>query len=104
MIILENVNPILQGGSSRTPGGIPCMRPQWTLRLRHPLNFAVNVDIRDPVNIKTAKILTQIKPPHRLGYQLGLVADPVIEAIVRQEFEDGLRTGVLHRACWCHCW
>ena len=28
---------------------------------RHPLNFAVNVDIEDPANIKTAK--------HRLGYQ-----------------------------------
>ena len=27
--------------------------------------------------------------------QLGLVADPVIEAIARLEFEDGLRTGVL---------
>ena len=25
---------------------------------RHPLNFAVNVDIGDPANIKTAKILT----------------------------------------------
>ena len=27
--------------------------------------------------------------------ELGLVADPVIEAIARLEFEDGLRTGVL---------
>ena len=26
--------------------------------------------------------------------ELGLVADPVIEAIARLEFEDGLRTGV----------
>ena len=25
---------------------------------RHPLNFAVNVDIGDPANIQTAKILT----------------------------------------------
>ena len=32
--------------------------------------------------------------------QLGLVADPVIEAIVRLEFEDGLRTGVLPGGCW----
>ena len=31
---------------------------------------------------------------------LGLVADPVIEAIARLEFEDGLRTGVLHGGCW----
>ena len=30
-----------------------------------------------------------------LARQLGLVADPVIEAIARLEFEDGLRTGVL---------
>ena len=32
--------------------------------------------------------------------QLGLVADPVIEAIARPEFEDGLRTGVHHGGCW----
>ena len=31
--------------------------------------------------------------------KLGLVADPVIEAIARLEFEDGLRTGVLHGGC-----
>ena len=31
---------------------------------------------------------------------LGLVADPVIEAIARLEFEDGLRTGVLLGGCW----
>ena len=30
---------------------------------RYPLNFAVNVDIGDPANIKTAKILTKIQPP-----------------------------------------
>ena len=36
-------------------------------------------------------------------YQLGLVADPVIEAIARLEFEDGLRTGVLPGGCWYHC-
>ena len=35
-----------------------------------------------------------------LKYELGLVADPVIEAIVRLEFEDGLRTGVLLGGCW----
>ena len=49
--------------------------------------------------------------------RLGLVADPVIEAIARLEFEDGLRTGVLpgsppwrllgplerpHLWCGCH--
>ena len=28
-------------------------------------------------------------------FKLGLVADPVIEAIATLEFEDGLRTGVL---------
>ena len=33
--------------------------------------------------------------------QLGLVVDPVIEAIARLEFEDGLRTGVLLGGCWC---
>ena len=32
--------------------------------------------------------------------ELGLVADPVIEAIARLEFEDGLRTGVLLGGCW----
>ena len=31
---------------------------------------------------------------------LGLVADPVIEAIARLEFEDDLRTGVLPGGCW----
>ena len=31
---------------------------------------------------------------------MGLVADPVIEAIARLEFEDGLRTGVLFGGCW----
>ena len=34
--------------------------------------------------------------------ELGLVADPVIEATVRLEFEDGLRTGV-PEACWYLC-
>ena len=32
---------------------------------------------------------------------LGLVAGPVIEAIARLEFEDGLRTGVLQEDSWC---
>ena len=32
--------------------------------------------------------------------QLGLVADPVIEAIARPEFEDDLRTGVHHGGCF----
>ena len=31
-------------------------------------------------------------------YKLGLVADPVIEAIARLESEDGMRTGVLEAA------
>ena len=35
--------------------------------------------------------------------KLGLVADPVIEAIARLEFEDGLRTGVLPGGCWYPC-
>ena len=35
--------------------------------------------------------------------KLGLVADPVIEAIARPEFEDGLRTGVLPGGCWYPC-
>ena len=34
-------------------------------------------------------------------YQLEFVADSVIEATARLEFEDGLRTGVLHGGCWC---
>ena len=34
------------------------------------------------------------------SFRLGLVADPVIEAIARPEFEDGLRTGVHHGGCW----
>ena len=36
-----------------------------------------------------------------LYLKLGLIADPVIEAIARLEFEDGLRTGVLLGGCWC---
>ena len=36
-------------------------------------------------------------------FQLGIVADPVIEAIARLEFEDGLRTGVLPGGCWYPC-
>ena len=36
-----------------------------------------------------------------LEIQLGLVVDPVIEAIARLEFEDGLRIGVLPGGCWC---
>ena len=35
--------------------------------------------------------------------KLGLEADPVIEAIARLEFEDGLRTGVLPGGCWYPC-
>ena len=31
---------------------------------------------------------------------LGLIADPVIKAIARLEFEDGLRMGVLPGGCW----
>ena len=40
---------------------------------------------------------------HTLNIQLGLGADPVIEAIARLEFEDGLRTGVLPGGCWYPC-
>ena len=32
--------------------------------------------------------------------QLGLIADPVIEAIARLEFEDGMRMGVHLAGCW----
>ena len=38
-----------------------------------------------------------------MQYKLGLVADPVIEAIARLGFEDGLRTGVLPGGCWWPC-
>ena len=40
------------------------------------------------------------KTPKNLK-KLRLVANPVIEAIARLEFEDGLRTGVLPGGCWC---
>ena len=36
-------------------------------------------------------------------YSLGLLAAPVIEAIARLEFEDGLRTRVLSGGCWYPC-
>ena len=39
------------------------------IEYRHPLNFAVNVDIGDPANIKTAKILTMTNPCSQVGYQ-----------------------------------
>ena len=35
--------------------------------------------------------------------KLELVVDPVIEAIARVEFEDGLRTGVLPEGCRYPC-
>ena len=35
--------------------------------------------------------------------KLGLVADPVIKAIARLEFEDGLKMGVLPGGFWCPC-
>ena len=47
-------------------------------------------DLRN--TISTCKLTSPVK--------LGLVADPVIEAIARLEFEDGLRTGVLPGGCW----
>ena len=37
---------------------------------------------------------------NRGSSELGLVADPVIKAIARLKFEDGLRTGVLLGDCW----
>ena len=45
---------------------------------------------------------TKIKTTYQneLLTKLGLVADPVIEAIAKLEFEDGLRTGVLLGGCW----
>ena len=47
----------------------------------------------------TWKIWRKYKRDRILG-QLGLIADPVIEAIARLEFEDGMRTGVLPGGCW----
>ena len=35
--------------------------------------------------------------------KLGLLVDPVIETITKLEFEDGLRTEVLHGGCWQPC-
>ena len=43
----------------------------------------------------------EINRINAVSSKLGLVADPVIEAIARLEFEDGLRTGVLLGGCWC---
>ena len=37
---------------------------------------------------------------NKSSLKLGLVADPVIEAIAGLEFEDGLRRGVLPGGCW----
>ena len=54
--------------------------------------------------VRSNDILTEMGLLQRitltLVYRLGLVADPVIEAIARPEFEDGLRTGVHHGGCW----
>ena len=47
--------------------------------------------------------LFHIQRMHITLPQLGLVADPVIEAIARLEFEDGLRTGVLPGGYWYPC-
>ena len=44
--------------------------------------------------------ISKIRCPLHSTIRLGLVADPVIEAIARPEFEDGLRTGVHHGGCW----
>ena len=41
----------------------------------------------------------EINRINAVSSKLGLVADPVIEAIARLEFEDGLRTGVLPGGC-----
>ena len=47
--------------------------------------------------------ITQHMPSYRISLRvsaiLGLIADLVIEAIARREFEDGLRTGVLPGGC-----
>ena len=48
--------------------------------------------------VESLWIVMYFYPFNILG--LGLVADPVIEAIARLEFEDGLRTGVLPGGCW----
>ena len=45
-------------------------------------------------------ILPHIQTGLTIGNRLGLVADPVIEAIAKLEFEDGLRTVVHHGGCW----
>ena len=42
-------------------------------------------------------------PLYLIENLLGLIVDPVIEAIARLEFEDGLRMGVLPGGCWYPC-
>ena len=39
---------------------------------------------------------------HR-DYKLGVTADPVIKAIAKLEFKDGLRMGVFPGGCWYPC-
>ena len=48
------------------------------------------------------KILSflRIKLTKNVFFKLWLVADPVIEAIARLEFEDGMRTRVFLGGCW----
>ena len=58
-----------------------------------------NFDPTDSLRLGTKKK----KSTFHLQFQLGLVADPVIEAIARLEFEDGLRTVVLPGDYHCYC-
>ena len=52
-------------------------------------------------SIRNSNSLLLVVLKRSLFIHLGPVADPVIEAIARLEFEDGLRTGVLLGGCWC---
>jgi len=49
----------------------------------------------------TLRFQINIQVQINVSMQLGLIADPVIEAIARLQFEDGLRTVVLPGGCWC---
>ena len=76
------------------------------------MNFAFNSDLYWPryvhvsCNLKSKQtsqkklVLFLKKTDYRKCVKPGLLEDPVIEAIARLEFEDGLRTEVLPGVCW----
>ena len=65
---------------------------------RHTLGLAAWEE--EPMVTKTGYSVDDFKECLIKLHELGLVADPVIEAIARLEFEDGTRMGVLPGGCW----